>query len=78
MKRTCKADEMEMAINFQAMRIAYVFVEISLTAYCLYETVTTGALPGAVSILWLISVALFFAAKCILTKKVSGENGDEE
>lgn len=47
-----KADEMELAINYKAARNAFVFLELSLSVYCLVYRLKTGELPWV----WLIFI----------------------
>ncbi len=77
MKKNVKADEMEVAINFKAMRIAFIFSTLALTVYCCLETFLSGALPTVPCIIWLSQGSLFFCAKFIFTK-IATVQSDEE
>lgn len=41
-----KADEMEMAINFKAMRFAWILSELALALYCMVDLVMNENLPS--------------------------------
>ncbi len=76
-KQKMKADEMEMSINFRAMRIAYTFIQLCLAFYCVYKLAVCGELPE-VAVIWFAGVALFFIAKLIYTRKMTRTNDNEE
>ena len=74
-----KADEMEMAINFRAMRWGYAFIEIAIMVYCIIMFVITGELPLIPFIIDCIGSAIFFWMKLYLTHQMTKDNdGDEE
>lgn len=75
--RKWKADEMEMAINFKALRISYVFTELGLTLYCIYKVVVSGELPE-ITLIWLTGVLLFFIFKSHYTRKMTRADDNEE
>lgn len=77
MKRTCKADEMEMAISFKAMRLSWAFVLLSLLAWCVGELLVRHEMPFIPFMIICVSNLIFFSAKLILTKKLAGEGSDE-
>lgn len=77
MKKNIKADEMEMAINFKSMRIAFVFSTLALTVYCCLETFIGGKLPTVPCIIWLLQGSLFFCAKLIFTKLTTVKSDEE-
>ncbi len=78
-EKNWKADEMEMTINFKAMRFAYVFAEIALIVYCIVMTARTGDLPTWPFVILCASGCVFFGAKLWMTRKMSEpEGGDEE
>ena len=79
MRKNWKADEMEMHINFRAMRVAYVFSVLALTVYCGYELIATGQLPAIPTLICCMESFLFFAVKLFLGRKAAaGEADDEE
>lgn len=73
-----KADEMEMAINYRAMRIAFAFSIIALLAYCVYECLSTERLPSIPFAIVCVQEALFFISKLFITSKMTKESDDEE
>ena len=77
-KKKWKADEMEMAINFKAMRLAWVFVMMALLAWCIIELAVYGETPFIPFIIICIQNIIFFSAKLIMTNKLAGKGSDEE
>lgn len=74
-----KADEMEMAINFKAMRIAWIFSELTLAIYCIIDLVMDENLPFIPFLVLCISGILFLTSKLIMTKQMTlGGDYDEE
>lgn len=73
-----KADEMEIAINYRAMRIAFVFSRIALLAYCIYEYVALKRLPTIPFVIFCVQGILFFSSKIFITSKMTKESDDEE
>ena len=67
-----KADEMEMTINFKAMRLSYVFTQLSLVVYCIVYTAIQGNLPLWPFIIMCISNFIFICSKLIITKNLTG------
>ncbi len=78
--RSWKADEMEMAINFRAMRWAWGFLILSLAVWCLSETVSTGKIPVVPFLLTCGSNIIFWSVKIGLTNRMTKleNDGDEE
>ena len=77
-KQKWKADEMEIAINYRAMRIAFVFSNIALLAYCIYEYVALKRLPTIPFVIVCVQQVLFFISKVFITSKMTKESDDEE
>lgn len=77
-KQKWKADEMEIAINYKAMRIAFVFSIIALLAYCVYDYVTSSEIPTIPFVIACIQGAVFFASKVSITYKMTKKDDDEE
>ncbi len=78
-KQAWKADEMEMDINFKAMRVAFVFSILALAAFCGYELIRCGELPLIPFLILDVQGALFFTVKLALTRKLARpEACDEE
>ena len=77
--RRWKADEMEMAINFRAVRYAWCFLVLSLTAWCVYCAITTGEFPAIPFFLDTVSSLIFWFVKMGLTNKMTKtEQEDDE
>lgn len=77
-KAKWKADEMEMAINFKSIRIAYVFSILALFGYCIYMYITKNELPLIPFIIACGELCLFYLTKLCLTMKMARGNRDEE
>lgn len=77
-KQKWKADEMEIAINYKAMRIAFLFSIIALLAYCVYDYVTSSEIPTIPFVIACIQGAVFFASKVFITYKMTKKDDDEE
>ena len=73
-----KADEMEMSVNFKAMRLSWTLVGLSLAIWVIVEMAVHGELPFIPFILLCMQSIVFFGAKLILTKRIVGKNNDEE
>ncbi len=71
-----KADEMEMAINLKAARLAYVFVTISLVIWMIVDFATTGEFPLSQFIIVALQNVIFFGSKFLMTRRMIGK--DEE
>ena len=77
--RSWKADEMEMAINFKAMRCAWAFLTLSLAVWCLSETISSGEIPVVPFVLECVSSIIFFSVKIGLTNRMTkSERGNDE
>ena len=77
--RSWKADEMEMAINFKAMRCAWAFLPLSLAVWCLSETISSGEIPAVPFVLECVSSIIFFSVKIGLTNRMTkSERGNDE
>ncbi len=78
MNQKWKADEMEMAINFKAMRLSWVFVTVVLLVWCVIELAINGDIPLIPFIILCGQNVIFFSAKLIMTNKLSGKGSLEE
>ena len=67
-----KADEMEMAINLKAARLAYVFVTISLVIWMIVDFATTGEFPLPQLIIVALQNLIFFGSKFLMTRRMIG------
>lgn len=77
MKRTWKADEMEMAVNFKAMRLSWVFTLLALLTWCVIEFAIDGETPFIPLMIICFQNIIFFSAKLVMTKKLAGKGSDE-
>ena len=68
-----KADEMELAINFKAARLAYVFVTISLVIWMIVDFATTGEFPLPQLIIVALQNIIFFGSKFLMTRRMVGD-----
>lgn len=73
-----KADEMEMSINYRAMRCGFVFVETAIMVYCIIMFVTTGELPLIPFIFDCAGSAVFLWMKVYFTHQMTKDNDDDE
>jgi preprotein translocase subunit SecF len=77
MRRTWKADEMEMALNFKAMRLSWVFVLAALIVWCIVALAIYGEKPFIPFIIICIQSTIFFATKLVLSRKMTKERMDD-
>lgn len=73
-----KPDEMEIAINFKAMRCAFTFVEVGLLTYSLITFAVSQEMPFIPFTFAIASSLVFWVMKLYYTKKMTTGNGDEE
>lgn len=73
-----KVDEMEMAINYHAMKCSFIFLDVSLLTYCFITLATTGELPSIPFIFVCAGNAVFFLMKLYLTRQMTKDNDDDE
>lgn len=73
-----KADEMEMAINFNAMRLSWGFVMIALFAWLVYDWTFLGVFNSILLIIFSLQIIIFFSAKLLMTKKMTNESGNAD
>ena len=77
MKKSTKANEAELSVRSKSFKIAHIFTLVILAAYCVYDFIVSGEL-SMVTAIWLISLASFFIAKLVYTKKIiEGDNDNE-
>lgn len=75
MKKRTSANEAELRVNLNAFKIAHIFTLVILGVYCVYDFIVSGEL-SMVTAIWLISLASFFIAKLVYTKKII--EGDDD
>lgn len=78
LRKKWEADEMEMAINFKSIRVAYIFSIVTLLGYCIYDFIIRKVLPFIPFIVVCGQLSLFYFTKIYLTEKVTRGNRDEE
>lgn len=70
-RQSWRADEMEMAINFKAVRLSWVFLTLSLGIWCLSVTIVTGEPPVIPSLLMCFSSCIFYWTKLWQTRQMT-------
>jgi len=76
-----KADEMEMDINFKAVRLAWVFVQIALLVFIIAYILANHKWDLILTIIFSMFMAssiVFWTAKIFYTKKMTAGIEDEE
>jgi hypothetical protein len=69
--RLKKADEMEMYINFQSMRLSWVFVNIALIIWLIVTFIKSRELPFLLFAIICTQNILFWGSKLYITRRVS-------
>jgi len=72
-----KADEMEMSINFKAMRLSWLFLVITLVVWECVE-LTHGNLDSPVVLLVALQGVVFWGSKVYYTQKMTSVENDDE
>ncbi len=72
-----KPDEMEMSINFNSMRLSWVFVNIALIMWLAVDFIKSGELPIIPFMIISFQNIIFFGSKLYMTRKMSS-NIDEK
>ena len=78
MKRKWKADEMETAVNFKAMRLSWVFVGVALFVWCIMEYIKVGELPYFPFIILLAQNIVFIFSKSLISRRLVGKKEDTD
>ena len=78
MKKRIKADEMEMSINFKAVRASWIYSLAFLIVWNMVSVIKTGEIELVPFILLVSQTFIMFIVKSILTKKMSGNSKHEE
>ncbi len=76
MKRKWKADEMEMAINFKAMRLSWVFGLLSLITWMIVGYIKTQEILYIPLKILIFQNTIFFISKLLMTRKAVGKGKD--
>lgn len=72
-----KSDEMEMAVNFKAMRMSWVFVTVALMVWLVISYLLGKEYKYILLVIICVQNILFFGSKIVMTKRMS-KNNDEE
>ena len=78
MKKRIKADEMEMSINFKAVRASWIYSLLFLIVWNMFSVIKTGDIEIIPFILLVSETLIMFVVKSILTKKMSGDSDNDE
>jgi hypothetical protein len=76
MKFFRRADEMEMSINFKAMRLAYVFENAALLVWAVISQINGDTFRIQISIV-LIQNIIFFGSQLYMKRKMANEKKDK-
>lgn len=81
-KHNWKADEMEMSINFRAVRCSWIFLEVGLLVFSIVYSIADGSislLSSVPFIMVMASSSVFWFVKAYYTKQMSKvETEDDE
>ena len=72
-----KADEMEMSINFKAMKLSWAFGVLALFIWMVFDLIATGKLNPMQSGIVLLQCMIFFGSKIYLARKMSVDDDGE-
>lgn len=78
MKKRIKADEMEMSINFKAVRASWIYSLLFLIVWNIFSVIKTGDIELIPFILMVSETLIMFVVKSILTKKMSDDSDNDE
>ena len=78
MKKRFKADEMEMSINFKAVRASWVYSLLFLIVWNIVSVIKTGDTELISFILLVSETFIMLVVKSILTKKMSADSENDE
>lgn len=78
MKKRIKADEMEMSINFKAVRASWIYSLLFLIVWNMFSVIKTDDIELIPFILLVSETLIMFVVKSILTKKMSGDSDNDE
>ena len=70
MKKSYKADEMEMSINLKAVRLSWVYSSVFLVGWILYDLIKNGYSNEIASVLLLSQLTVFWATHIFLKWKL--------
>ncbi len=75
MKKTVRADEMELSINFRAIRVSWVLTAVFLLIWNIVLLIRDGAISTIPFVLMMLQVCSMLATKVILSNRM-GRNDD--
>lgn len=75
MKKTVRADEMELSINFRAIRVSWVLTAVFLLIWNIVLMIRDGATSTIPFVLMMLQVCSMLATKVILSSRM-GRNDD--
>lgn len=75
MKKTVRADEMELSINFRAIRVSWVLTAVFLLIWNIVLLIRDGAISTIPFVLMMLQVCSMSATKVILSNRM-GRNDD--
>lgn len=75
MKKTVRADEMELSINFRAIRVSWVLTAVFLLIWNIVLLIRDGAISTIPFVLMMLQVCSMLATKVILSSRM-GRNDD--
>lgn len=78
MKKRIKADEMEMSINFKAVRASWIYSLLFLIVWNMFSVIKTGDIELIPFNLLVSETLIMLVVKSILTKKMSGDSDNDE
>lgn len=78
MKKSIKADEMEMSINFKAVRASWIYSLLFLIVWNMFSVIKTGDIELIPFNLLVSETLIMLVVKSILTKKMSGDSDNDE
>lgn len=77
MKKRIKADEMEMSINFKAVRASWIYSLLFLIVWNMFSVIKTGDIELIPFNLLVSETLIMLVVKSILTKKMSGDSDND-
>lgn len=78
MQKRIKADEMEMSINFKAVRASWIYSLLFLIVWNMFSVIKTGDIELIPFNLLVSETLIMLVVKSILTKKMSGDSDNDE
>ncbi len=73
-----KADEMEIHVNFKAVRLSWAAVALFLIIWNVFELISTGDIPLLPFMLMSVQSGVFFWTKLVLNKRMTKAGSHDE